>query len=125
MRMTICKRMPPLFALLCAVVTYPAWAQDSASSYPSKPIRFIVGFAAGGGNDLFARLVGQKLSDSIGQPVIIENKPGAGGRLAVEYALSQPADGYTLVIGATGQMAIAAAIYPRLAYHPTRNFVPI
>src|SRR5919205_1281896 len=98
---------------------------DPAANYPNKPIRFIVGFAAGGGNDLFARLVGQKLSENIGQPVIIENKPGAGGRLAVEYAAGQPADGYTLVVGATGQMAIASAIYPKLSYHPTKTFTPL
>ena len=104
----------------------PAWAQDAgASSYPSKPVRLIVGFAAGGGNDLFARLIGQKLSENMGQPVIIENRPGAGGRLAVEYAMAQGADGYTLVVGATGQMAIASAIYPKLPYHPTRTFAPI
>jgi len=85
----------------------------------------IVGFAAGGGNDLFARLVGQKLSENIGQPVIIENKPGAGGRIAVEYVKSQPADGYTIMVAASGQMAIAAAIYPKLSYHPTRDFLPL
>ena len=85
----------------------------------------IVGFAAGGGNDLFARLIGQKLSENMGQPVVIENRPGAGGRLAVEYAMVQGADGYTLVVGATGQMAIASAIYPKLPYHPTRTFAPI
>jgi tripartite-type tricarboxylate transporter receptor subunit TctC len=85
----------------------------------------IVGFAAGGGNDLFARLVGQKLSENIGQPVVIENKPGAGGRIAVEYVKSQPADGYTVMVAASGQMAIAAAIYPKLSYHPTRDFLPL
>src|SRR5436309_4210196 len=126
MRMRICKPIPLLFALLCAVVAHPAWAQDSAaSSYPNKPIHLVVGFAAGGGNDLFARLIGQKLSENIGQPVVIENKPGAGGRLAVEYAMGQAADGYTLVVGATGQMAVAAAIYPKLPYHPTRTFRPL
>src|SRR5262245_64599280 len=93
----------------------PAWAQ---ADYPNRPIRLIVGFAAGGGNDLFARLVGQKLSDNIGQPVIIENKPGAGGRIAVEFVKSQPADGYTIMVAASGQMAVAAAIYPKLSYHP-------
>jgi tripartite-type tricarboxylate transporter receptor subunit TctC len=111
-------------AALAALAAQPAAAQGDVN-YPTKPIRLIVGFAAGGGNDLFARLVGQKLSENIGQPVIIENKPGAGGRLAVDYALNQPADGYTLVIGATGQMAIAAAIYPKLSYHPTKTLVPI
>jgi len=111
-------------AALAASAVAPAWAQGEAN-YPNRPIRVIVGFAAGGGNDLFARLVGQKLSENIGQPVVIENKVGAGGRLAVEYAMGQPADGYTLVVGASGQMAIAAAIYPKLTYHPTKTLTPL
>jgi len=113
-------------AALAAIAAHPASAQgDPAANYPNRPIRLIVGFAAGGGNDLFARLVGQKLSENIGQPVIIENKPGAGGRIAVEYVKSQPADGYTIMVAASGQMAIAAAIYPKLSYHPTRDFLPL
>jgi tripartite-type tricarboxylate transporter receptor subunit TctC len=106
--------------------TLSALAQDGgAANYPNRPLRMVVGFAAGGGNDLLARLIGQKLSENMGQPVVIENKPGAGGRLAVEYAMAQGADGYTLVVGATGQMAIASAIYPKLPYHPTRTFTPL
>jgi tripartite-type tricarboxylate transporter receptor subunit TctC len=93
-------------------------AQDAAN-YPSKPIRVIVPFAAGGGNDIFARLVGNKLSEILGQPVINENKPGAGGRIAAEYVMNQPKDGYTLFIGASGVMSIAAAAYPNLSYHLT------
>jgi len=112
--------------LLAAIVTDAAAAQDNpAANFPNRPIRLIVGFAAGGGNDLFARLVGQKLSENIGQPVVIENKPGAGGRIAVEYVKNQPADGYTVMVAASGQMAIAAAIYPKLSYHPTRDFLPL
>jgi tripartite-type tricarboxylate transporter receptor subunit TctC len=111
-------------ALVPALVAQPAGAQGDAN-YPNKPIHLIVGFAAGGGNDLFARLVGQKLSENIGQPVIVENKAGAGGRIAVEYVKNQPADGYTVMVAASGQMAIAAAIYPKLSYHPTRDFVPL
>jgi tripartite-type tricarboxylate transporter receptor subunit TctC len=102
----------------------PVAAQD-AVNYPTKPLRVIVGFAAGGGNDLFARLIGQKLSENLGQSVVIENKPGAGGRIAVEFVKNQPSDGYTLMVAASGQMAIAAAIFPKLAYHPTRDFVPL
>ena len=113
-------------AVLATIAAHPASAQgDPAANYPNRPIRLIVGFAAGGGNDLFARLVGQKLSENIGQPVIVENKPGAGGRIAVEYVKSQPADGYTIMVAASGQMAIAAAIYPKLPYHPTRDFLPL
>lgn len=93
--------------------------------YPNRTIRIIVGFAAGGGNDIFARLVGQKLQELIGQTVIIENKPGAGARLGNEYAANQPADGYTLLVAASGGMSIASAIYPKLAYHPTKSFVPL
>jgi tripartite-type tricarboxylate transporter receptor subunit TctC len=102
----------------------PGWAQDAAN-YPNRPIRIIVGFAAGGGNDLFARLIGQKLQENIGNTVIIENKPGAGARLAAEFVAGQPADGHTLMVSASGGMSIAAAVYPKLAYHPTKTFVPL
>src|SRR3954454_21814479 len=102
-----------------------AAAQDAAASYPSKPIRVIVPFAAGGGNDIFARLVGQKLGEILGQPVVNENKPGAGGRIAAEYVMNQPHDGYTLFIGASGVMSIAAASQPNLSYHPTKTFIPL
>jgi tripartite-type tricarboxylate transporter receptor subunit TctC len=113
-------------AALAAIVAGAAEAQgDNGANFPNRPIHLIVGFAAGGGNDLFARLVGQKLSENIGQPVIVENKAGAGGRIAVEYVKGQPADGYTLMVAASGQMAVAAAIYPKLSYHPTRDFLPL
>ena len=111
-----------LLGLLVLLVAQPANAQGD---YPNRPIRIVVGFAAGGGNDIFARLVGAKLSELIGQPVIIENKPGAGARLGNEYAANQPADGYTLLVAASGGMSIASAIYPKLGYHPTRSFVPL
>src|SRR5262249_54915863 len=76
-------------------------------------------------NDIFARVVGQKLQENIGQTVVIENKPGAGARLAAEYVANQPADGYTLMVSASGGMSIAAAVYAKLPYHPTRSFVPL
>jgi len=85
----------------------------------------VVGFAAGGGNDIFARLVADKASQILGQSVIVENKPGAGGRLAPEYVLQQPADGYTLFVGPSGAMAVAAAIYNDLKYSPAKDFVPL
>ena len=114
-----------LFALLSTSFA-PAVAQsDLAAGYPNKPIRVVVPVAAGGGNDIFARLVGQKLSELLGQPVINENKPGAGGRIAAEYVMHQPHDGYTLLIGASGVMSVAAAAYPNLTYHPTKTFIPL
>jgi tripartite-type tricarboxylate transporter receptor subunit TctC len=113
------------WAVLLAAAA-PAVAQgDAAASYPSKPIRIVIPFGAGGGNDLFARLVGQKFSELIGQTVVIENKPGAGGRIAAEYVMNQPHDGYTLFVGASGVMSVASAIYPNLPYHPTKTLVPL
>ncbi|MBV8840055.1 MAG: tripartite tricarboxylate transporter substrate binding protein [Alphaproteobacteria bacterium] len=109
-------------ALALLALAAPAAAQGD---YPNRMIKIVVGFAAGGGNDIFARLVGAKLSELIGQNVIIENRPGAGSRLANEYAAHQPADGYTLLVAASGGMSIASAIYPKLGYHPTRSFVPL
>src|SRR5262245_41572189 len=81
-------------ALAVAAGWQPAQAQDDAASYPNKPIRLIVPFAAGGGNDIFARLVGSKLGEILGQQLVIENRPAAGGRPAAEYVASQAADGY-------------------------------
>src|ERR1700684_3752365 len=82
---------------LVAVAGVPARAQTDAASFPSRPVRMVVGFAAGGGNDIFARLVGQKLSEILGQAVVIENRPAAGGRSAAEYVANQPPAGYTLL----------------------------
>ena len=85
----------------------------------------IVGFAAGGGNDIFARLVGAKLSEIIGQAVVIENKPSAGGGFAAEYVAQQTPDGYTLLVAASGMMSIAGAIYSDLKYDPVKSFTPL
>ena len=105
---------PFVWALLAALIG-AASAQEDAASFPSKPIRLIIGFGAGGGNDLVARIVGPKVSELLGQPVVVENRPGAAGQISVIYAQSQPADGYTLVVGAIGQLAIAQTIYPQSA----------
>jgi tripartite-type tricarboxylate transporter receptor subunit TctC len=113
-------------AVVVALLTLggAAHAQD-ASSYPNRPVRFILGFAAGGGTDLLARIVGPKVADILGQPVIVENRTGAGGRIAVDFVQSQPVDGHTVAIGAIGQLAVASAIYPNLSFHPTRTLMPI
>ena len=111
--------------LAAAAGLHPVQAQDEAANYPNKPIRLIVPFAAGGGNDIFARLVGSKLSEILGQQLVIENRPAAGGRPAAEFVSNQPADGYTLFVGASGVMSIASAVFPKLAYHPTKSFIPL
>jgi tripartite-type tricarboxylate transporter receptor subunit TctC len=114
-----------LAAVVAVAAAIPAAIAQDAANYPTKPIRVIVPFAAGGGNDIFARLVGQKLGEILGQSVINENKPGAGGRIAAEYVMNQPHDGYTLFVGASGVMSVAAAAYPNLTYHPTKTFIPL
>src|SRR5262245_20815970 len=101
-----------------------AFAQEDTSKYPSRPIHLIVGFAAGGGNDVIARIYGQKLSEDLGQPVIVENKPGAGAIVATEYVSKAAPDGYTLLVSATG-MAINPSLYARLPYDAVRDFVAI
>jgi tripartite-type tricarboxylate transporter receptor subunit TctC len=111
-------------AFLLVLVAGRAHAQDDAATYPSRPIHVIVGFAAGGGNDVIARIYGQKLSEDLGQPVIVENKPGAGAIVATEYVSKAAPDGYTLLIGATG-MAINQSLYSRLPYDSVRDFVAI
>src|ERR1700750_3299097 len=97
-------------ALVCLAT--PALAQEDASKYPSRAIHLIVGFAAGGGNDVIARIYGQKLSEDLGQPVIVENKPGAGAIVATEYVAKAAPDGYTLLVSATG-MAIKPSLYAK------------
>ena len=115
-------------ALLCFGLALPvttAKAADEAASYPNRPIRLVVGFTAGGGNDIIARVVGQKLSESLGQPVVVENKPGAGAIVATEFVARSEADGYTLLIGASGAMVINPAVYAKLNYDTLRDFAPI
>jgi tripartite-type tricarboxylate transporter receptor subunit TctC len=112
-----------LIALTAAPIT-PASAQGDLSRYPTRPIHIIVGFSAGGGNDIIARIFGQKLSESLGQPVIVENKPGGGAIVATEYVAKSAPDGYTLLVGASG-MAINPAVYGRLPYDTIRDFVAV
>jgi len=107
-----------------AIAVASAAAQEDPSKYPTRPIHIIVGFTAGGGNDIIARIFGQKLSESLGQPVIIENKPGGGAIVATEYVAKSAPDGYTLLVGASG-MAINPAVYAKLPYDSVRDFVAV
>ncbi len=94
-------------------------------SYPGKPVRIIVGYSAGGGNDLIVRVMAPRLSEGLGQPIIIENKPGAQAIIACEYVAKASPDGYTLLMGPTGPMAMNPATYSKLPYSPQRDFAPI
>ncbi len=109
---------------IIAFAASDARAHDDVSKYPTRPIHIIVGFAAGGGNDIIARVFGQKLSEDLGQPVIVENKPGGGAIVATEYVARSQPDGYTLLVGATG-MAINQSLYAKLPYDSLRDFVAI
>jgi len=93
--------------------------------YPGKPVRIIVGYSAGGGNDLIVRVMAPRLSEGLGQPIIIENKPGAQAIIACEYVAKASPDGYTLLMGPTGPMAMNPATYSKLPYSPQRDFAPI
>ena len=106
-------------AVLCAAAG--AWAQI----YPSKPIHVVVGFPPGGGNDIIARLVGAKMQESWGQPVVIENKPGANSIIATEFVAKSAPDGYTLLVNATGGMSVNPVLYEKLPYDSLKDFVPI
>jgi tripartite-type tricarboxylate transporter receptor subunit TctC len=103
----------------------PAAAQEDPSKYPTRPIHIVVGFTPGGGNDILARIVGQKLSDSLGQPVVIDNRPGGGAIVATEYVAKAVPDGYTLLVGASGAMTINPAVYAKLNYDSVRDFIPL
>jgi tripartite-type tricarboxylate transporter receptor subunit TctC len=113
------------FSLLALLAAAGPSAAQQADKYPGKPIHLIVGFAAGGGNDIMARIVGQKLQDSLGQTVVVENRVGASGRLSAEYVAAQPPDGYTLLVGASGAMAISPAVVAGVPYVTLRDFAPI
>jgi tripartite-type tricarboxylate transporter receptor subunit TctC len=111
-----------LCASLACTLSAPSLAQEG---FPSKPVRIIVGFAAGGGNDIIARVVAPKMSEGLGQPVLIENRPGAQNIIAAEYVAKAAPDGYTLLMGPSGAMTMNPAIYSRLPYSPLRDFVPV
>ncbi len=97
----------------------------NAETYPAKPIRFIVPFPPGGPTDVLARVLGQKLSEQMGQPVVLDNRPGAGGNLGLELAARSAPDGYTILLGAVGTLTISQYLYKKLNYDPVRDFQPV
>lgn len=96
-----------------------------AQSYPTKPVKLLIPFPAGGNTDVLGRLVAQKLTESLGQQVFVENRGGAGGVIGAEAAAKSPADGYTIFFGTTGALASQPALQPKLSYDPIRSFAPI
>lgn len=101
-------------------------AKDSgATSYPERPIRVIAPFPAGGGVDIIARLIGQGLSDAWGQPVVVDNRSGAGGSIGTHLAATASPDGHTMLLGSIGSVTFVPALYSRLPYDPKKDFMPI
>ena len=113
-------------AVASTVGATPARAQqDGAAGYPRQPIKLVVGLAPGAINDVQARVVAGKLAERIGQPVVVENRTGAGGNIAAEFVARAAPDGYTLLTVPTATMVINPAVYSKLAYDPQKDFVPI
>jgi len=116
------KRIALALAAGLALCMGPAAAQ---APWPSQPIKWIVPYPPGGSTDMLARLVSHKLGERLGQPVIVENKAGAGGNVGTDFAVKQPADGYTIVMGNIGPISINPALYPDLPYQPQRDLAPV
>lgn len=124
------RRRFPVFTLtlaaaLCAGLAAPLQAQPSAASYPDKPMKIVVTFTTGGAPDILARLIGEKLQATWGQPVVIDNKPGAGGNTGADFVAKAPGDGLTLVVGTVGTHSINGALYAKMPYDMVKDFTPV
>jgi tripartite-type tricarboxylate transporter receptor subunit TctC len=111
-------------AVLLPLLGMPALAR-AQEPFPSRPVRLVVSFTAGGTTDIIARLVGQQLSERWGQPVVIDNRPGAGGNIGTEHVVRSPPDGYTLLVGSVGPLAVNVSLYRNLSYDPRRDLAPV
>jgi len=113
-------------ASLAVAFGRPALAQgDAAAGWPKQPVKIVIGFPPGGGNDILARVYAQKMSERLGQPVVIENKPGASGFIAAEIVARAAPDGYTLLLGPSGTLTFGPAVFSKLPYDPQKSFDPI
>ncbi|MBU3574860.1 tripartite tricarboxylate transporter substrate binding protein [Polynucleobacter sp. UK-Mo-2m-Kol15] len=117
--------MKSIAYVFSALILLLASAITVAQPYPNRPIKVIIPFPAGGGTDIFARTVGQKLTENYKWTVVPENRPGAGGNLGIEAVSNSPADGYTIGLGQTSNLAINPTLYPKLPYEPAKDLTPI
>ena len=115
------SRLFVCLAALACLAPAPAFAQ----AYPDKPVRVLVGFSPGGFTDVLGRLISQKLQERLGQPFVVENKPGAAGTIAADAVAKAKPDGYTLLMGHSNSNSIAPALYPKLPYDVNKDFTPI
>lgn len=116
------RKIRVAFAAIALSLTAPS---ALSQSYPSKPVRLIVGFAPGGVSDVPARIVAAKLGEVWGTPLVVDNRPGAGGSIAADVAAKAPADGYTLLLCTAGLVAVNPSIYKKLPYDPVKDFAAI
>ena len=121
------SRVAPVLALvsLCSAALLLPAGQAWAQEFPSKPIKFIVPFPPGSGTDTSARYFGKKLGEMTGQPVVVENRPGANGFIAAKALLSAPADGYTVFVGSNSSLAVNVALFKKLPYDPQTDLAPL
>jgi tripartite-type tricarboxylate transporter receptor subunit TctC len=96
-----------------------------AAEYPVRPVRFVLGFAPGGASDTMARIIGAKLAEGLGQPIVIDNRPGAGGNIAAEIVARSQPDGYTMLLGNNGILAVNISLYSKIGFHPVKDFEPV
>lgn len=123
--MTLTNPKTLLLVLASIFCLHAAMAQTPATTYPIRAIRLVVPFTPGGSTDILARAIGQKLTEAWGQPVVIDNVPGAGGSLGADKVAKAPADGYTLLMGHIGTLAVNPSLYPALPYDPVKSFAPV
>ena len=119
------NRLTPTRLLLAIFAALAFCGPGAAQQYPNKPIRLVVGYSPGGGNDLIARIVATRLQSKLNQPVIVDNKPGAQSIVAAELVAKAAPDGYTLLVAPSGPMTINPIVYAKLPYDPVRDFVPV
>src|SRR3954454_6500134 len=113
--------MKTIVALCALLASHFAFAQ----SYPNRPIRLVVPYAAGGTSDILARQVGPKITEALGQPVVVENKTGANGNVGADFVAKSSPDGYTLLITDLGGLVISPSVYPKLPFYPSKDFSPV
>ncbi len=113
-----------LVGVIVGLLSFSGFAFGQAQNYPSKPIRMIVGYAPGGGSDIMGRLIAPKITEALGQQIIVENRPGAAQNVAAEYVAKSPADGYTLFMSSAA-LGVNISLYPKLNYHPVKDFAPV
>src|SRR3990172_9847380 len=109
---------PALIGFICVTASV-------AQTYPNRPIRFILPYPPGGGADVIGRMLAQELAESLGQSVVVDNRPGAGGNIGMALVAKSPPDGYTLALGTLAPLGLAPSLYQQLPYDPLRDFAPI